>query len=287
MIKAIQRLSWEELIFMDDVGSLIYDQDKKKKGTKKNQDGESLIGGILIGTVCSNYNPLAPDKVEVEIPIGGSGKTTKVWTKFMMPAGGKSWGMYWKPEVGDKVVISFINGNVNRPFVLGCAYPSSSKMISTYNNMLNGNKAFKTKSGSELKIKTEVTGDEISIKTAKGDKVVLNDTKDNIEIVTSGGSKLVINGKTGSITISADNKIELKSGSSSMTLKGTGDIEIKCNNLSLKGNAKVTMQGSKTEVKGTQVKMQADAALEMKGAASAKLESNTKVEVKGMMVQIN
>ena len=272
---------------MDDVGTLIYDHDKKKKSSKKNHDGESIISGILIGTVSSNYNPLAPDKVEVEVPIGGSGKTTKVWAKFMMPAGGKNWGMYCKPEVGDKVVISFINGNVNHPFILGCAYPSSSKMISSYSNLLNTNKAFKTKSGSEIKVKTNVTGDEISIKTLKGNKIVIDDTQNNIEIITTSGSKLLINGNSGSITVSANNKIQLKSGASSIELKGTGDIAIRCNNLSLKGNAKVEMQGGQTEIKGTQVNVKADTALNMQGNATAKLQSSTKVEVKGTIVQIN
>lgn len=262
---------------MDDFGSLIYDANKENKKTSSNAGN---ISGILIGTVNNTYNKKAPDRVEVEIPIGGAGKTVIVWAKFMSPAAGKEWGMYYKPEVGDKVIISFHNGNIKKPFILGCVYEMNAKMINECCESLNSKKKIKTKGGGEISFENKDNNETITITTKKKSKIVINDTEDTISIVGSNGKNLMkINSKSGKIEVTAENNLSLAAGDTKIKLQKSGNVDIECKNFNIKNKANIKMDANKVQLEGVQVNV--------KAAAGMKLESSAILEAKGTMVKIN
>lgn len=261
---------------MDDLGALIYD----KNNNKKTKSQVSTIPGILVGTVNNHYNEKIPDKIQVEIPVGGAGKTVVVWAKFMMPAAGNEWGMYYKPEAGDKVIISFHNGNVTKPFILGCVYPKSSKMIEECSDKLNSRKKIKTKGGGEISFENKDSKETITITTKKKSKIVIDDTADKISIIGSNGKNLItINSESGKIDIIAENSISLGAGDTKISLEKSGNIDVECKNFNIKNKANVKVDANKVEIAGIQVNA--------KATAGMKLESSAVLEAKGTMVKIN
>jgi len=262
---------------MDDLGSLIYDKNKDNGKTKSQM---SNISGILIGTVNNTYNEKAPDRVEVEMPIGGAGKTVIVWAKLMSISAGNEWGIYYKPEVGDKVILGFHNGNVTKPYILGCVYPKSAKMIGECSNSLNSKKKIKTKSGGEISFENKEDKETITITTKKKSKIIIDDTDDKISIIGSNGKNLVtIDSKSGKIEITAEKGISLAAGDTKISLEKGGNIDVECKNFNIKNQANIKMDANKVEIAGVQVNV--------KATAGMKLESSATFEAKGTLVKIN
>ena len=49
-------------------------------------------------------------------------KPSTCWLRVMQTQAGSGWGHLFIPRVGHEVVVSFINGDVDRPIVIGCVY---------------------------------------------------------------------------------------------------------------------------------------------------------------------
>jgi type VI secretion system secreted protein VgrG len=44
------------------------------------------------------------------------------WIRVAQPIAGKSWGAIFIPRVGQEVVVSFLEGNPDKPLIVGCVY---------------------------------------------------------------------------------------------------------------------------------------------------------------------
>lgn len=258
---------------MGDLGSLIYDARQMKSANQ-------VQTGIVIGTVNSNYDQKYPDKLQVEIPIGGSEKTLMVWAKFMSPLAGETWGGYQKPEVGDYVVVGFIGGNVMRPVVLGSVYKTSAKMITECANELNAIKKFKTKAGAEISFEVKDDKETVTLKTKNQSKVIIDESKDEISIIGSSGKNLMtINSESGKITLTAEEEMGFDVGSTKVSFKKDGTLDIACKKLNIKEKPEITIDANKITAEAMQINM--------KGSAGVKLESSATLEAKGSLVKIN
>ncbi len=73
--------------------------------------------------------------------VGQMDERTTCWIRCMQSWSGKGWGAWVLPRVGMEVVVSFIDGNLDRPLVTGCVYNGDNpnpyelpakKMVSTF-----------------------------------------------------------------------------------------------------------------------------------------------------------
>ncbi|MFK7988378.1 MAG: type VI secretion system Vgr family protein [Sandaracinaceae bacterium] len=73
--------------------------------------------------------------------LGEMDEKTTCWIRCMQTWAGKGWGAFVLPRVGMEVVVSFVDGDLDRPLVTGCVYNGdnpgpydqpSKKMISTF-----------------------------------------------------------------------------------------------------------------------------------------------------------
>jgi uncharacterized protein involved in type VI secretion and phage assembly len=176
-------------------------------------------------------------------------------------------GTAFYPEIGDEVVVGFMNEDPRFPVVLGSVY--SKKFAPPYPpDQENKIKGLKTKSKIEL---------------------TFDDTDKIVTIKTPGGHQFVMDDKQGSITITDSNKNSVELGKSGIVVDGASNIDIKAKgnitinasgNLSLKANANATCEG-------VQIDLKAQAALSVQGNATAELKSSGVVTVQGSLVKIN
>jgi type VI secretion system secreted protein VgrG len=122
----------------------------------------------------------------------------------------------------------------------------------------NKNIDLKTTAGMELKLDDQNTL--ISLKTTGGN---LLEMKDPGHVVTltdgAGGITLTMNGDSGKVELNAKDEIKLVTGSSSITMKKDGTIEISGKDITITGTAsamvdggpKVTMKGVDASINGT------------------------------------
>ena len=225
------------------------------------------ISGLYIGQVIQIDNdPENQNRIKVQIPAlndVGDG----IWAKLTHFYTGEDNGIFFIPEIGTQVVISFIANDSRNPVILGCLYTNSKKPYESINED-NNLKCFMTKSN--LKIEFKEDEKEISISTPSGNKIFLNEENKEISIQDENNNSI----KTSSsgIDIKSDKNISISSG-------GTLKISSK-GKFSISSNADV-------DIKGLNISQKADAKLSANATSNLEFNSSGIAVLKGSIVQIN
>lgn len=82
------------------------------------QAGKQL--GTMIGVVTARNDDRRVGRVKVKYPTHGDMESD--WARVLVPYGGGGHGFKAIPEVGDEVVVGFIEGDPKLPIVLGSVY---------------------------------------------------------------------------------------------------------------------------------------------------------------------
>lgn len=271
----------------------------------KTETGDNRIWGVMVGIVAKNFDPNSSGgggtgtnsganamdgRVCVTIPTRDKDANELKWARVAMPSGGKEWGHYFLPEVGDQVLLAFEGGNIEKPYVIGCIQKYSDKFLKGAVDKDNQFKKIMTKHGSHITFEDNSTDqnglkDKITIETPEkklqikmdneNEKIRIGDKakEDFIEMYTKEGS--------GTLTIQIQSKITIKVGDKiSMTMNGeTGAVSIKADSIALEGANKVIAKSD------TMVKLEA-AQVAANASSSLKLESSGTAAVSGSTVSV-
>ncbi len=212
---------------------------------------------------------------------GQKDENTTCWVRTMMPWTGKNWGAIAIPRIGQEVVISFEEGDPDRPLCIGMLY--NDKTMPPYplpaNKTQSGVKTNSTKGGggfNELMFEDKKGEELVRFQSEKDyEQIVKNDAtitvglekkqpgslsttvhKDLSETVNTGDhSTLVKQGdlsidvKLGKITITAMQSIELKCGGSTIKMDPQS-INIKSPMITVQADMKADVTSPKTTVNG-------------------------------------
>jgi hypothetical protein len=74
--------------------------------------------GVTSGTVINPLDPLGNGRVQVQLPMIDS-LDLSPWCRIAAPFGGPLHGFYFIPNLGDKVLVAFEQGDVNNPYIIG------------------------------------------------------------------------------------------------------------------------------------------------------------------------
>lgn len=224
--------------------------------------------GLLNGTVKKiDADPGGEHRIQVDVPViapSGDG----IWARLSNFYSTKSKGVFFMPEIGDEVVLGFLNDDPRYPVILGSLY--SSKLPPPYTaDTDNSIKAIVTKN--DLKLEFNDKDKVLTIETPAGNKFILSDKDKSITTQDQNGNKIVM----------ADSGITISSAKD-ITMKATGKIDITANQaISAKSS------GGDISVQGLNVNLKAQVALSAQGSASAELKASGQTSVKGAMVMIN
>ena len=225
------------------------------------------VAGLQIGTVKKIHDdPDGQTRIQVDVPmIAPSGDG--VWARIGSNYATKNAGIFFMPEVGDEVILSFVNNDPSFPVIVGSLY-SSQKTSPFTPDEKNTNKAIV--SNSQLKITMDDDKKIIQILTPGGHIVTLSDDKKSITIVDSNSNKMEMSSSGIAITSASD-----------ITIKATGQIQMEAQtNVSIKATADLSLQGLNVNAK-------AQVALSAQGQAQAELSASGQTTVKGAIVMIN
>ena len=227
--------------------------------------------GLLNGTVKQLFgDPDSQYRILVDVPVfdaNGAG----IWARLSNFYSTSGAGAFFLPEVGDEVILGFLNEDPRFPVILGSLYSSSKVKPFTglEPNEKNSIKAIVSKSGisiefdDENKIWTVATPNKNTIIISDKDKqITIKDQSLNSIVMSSNGIDML---SPKSINISAQEKV---------TIKGTQGIEIESN-------------GGDVETKGMNIKETATMQYTANGGATAQVSAGTELTLKGAMVMIN
>lgn len=76
--------------------------------------------GVYVGKVINNQDPKRQYRVKVKFPWTRD-RRKAVWTKVSRSSNSNR-GSFSLPEVGDEVIVAFLNGDMRKPVVIGSLY---------------------------------------------------------------------------------------------------------------------------------------------------------------------
>lgn len=261
--------------------------DIAEKQVTKTDTGDNRIFGVVIGQVTRNYDKDMPGRVCVSIPTRDTGLNELKWARVAMPYGGSSWGQYFLPEVGDQVLVTFEQGNIEKPYIIGCIPKDRDRILSRSVDMANQYKKITTKNGNTIYFEDNKVGegakDKIQIYTSTNEhrieldnelhRIVISDKDDR--------NKVVMKTQTGQMEIQAEKKLTIRVGETiELILNGNnGVIQIKSSKLKVEATSTVNVNSNGSAVvQAGNISVSANAIL--------KLQSSGAATVSGMPIKI-
>lgn len=238
--------------------------------------GNNIISGIIVGTVTENYNKEYPGRVCVEIPQRDKGANVLKWARVALPYVGKKWGTYYIPEIGDQVLLAFEDGNIEKPFVIGCVPTANSTFISSSSDEYNQKKVITSRNGNSITIIDANEGDgekdKISIKTAKDEFHVLLDNENHKLEISDKEKKnsIVFNSENGTVRINAEKKLDITVGDAAININGESNkIGIKCGKMKLSSDDSIKTETSMFKLEAQNVNISASSTFKAEGGSTA------------------
>jgi type VI secretion system secreted protein VgrG len=181
---------------------------------------------------------------------------------------GKRWGAQFIPRVGQEVVVSFLDGNPDRPLIIGSVYNADN--MPPYSLPDN-----KTQSG--VKSRSHEGGgtedyNEFRFEDKKGSEQVLIHAQKDLREESEHDHDVQV---AHNYTLTAGNQIKLVTGLASITMNSSGEITIKGTNITINGELNVTMaSGLAMEINSkANLNMSSIAAMEILSEADCLIQS--------------
>lgn len=188
-------------------------------------DPERSVGGRLLGLTIGKVSDVAdPDKlgrVKVSIPRISS-EATSHWARVLRPAAGAAHGLWLPFEIGDEVLIAFLDGFAELPVILGGLWSAKQPPL----------------------VEEAKRQDHRTLTSRSGHTVRLDDTKDGekIEILDAKGQNtLTFDTAKGEITIVAEKKINLIAGTHVNIQSPDAEVVIECKALTVTATDGMTL----------------------------------------------
>ena len=206
--------------------------------------GNSLKTGII---TAFTDDPAKENRIQVKLSDAAT-EYPGDWARIASLNTGSDRSISFQPEIGDEVIVGFINNNPQEAVILGLLHKNTNSPPSEVEEI----KGYTSSEGLILHFNEEDKS--IHIKTPGGNKIVLSDENQGILLEDQNGNKIAM----GPDGITIRSVIDLK-------LKSSGDLEISGMNVSINSDAMMTVSGG----------------------AGAKVSSSGVTEIQGSLVKIN
>ena len=209
------------------------------------------VAGLQIAVVVSNEDPDGEHRVRVRLPLV-SGDEDGTWARVASLDAGNERGFFFRPEVGDEVIVGFLDDDPRQAVILGMLH-SSANAAPLQGSNDNHQKAYQSRSKIRL---------------------LFDDDKKQVLLETPGGNRLTLDddGKLARLEDQHGNVVEL----------GTDGVRIESKKaLTLKAGTEIKVES------GTTLGVKGGTTLKLEGLAGAELTSTASTAVKGSIVQLN
>lgn len=250
------------------------------KQVTKSETGDNRILGVVLGIVVKNYDPEMKGRVCVQIPVRDEDANELKWARVAMLSGGKEWGHYFLPEVGDQVLLVFEQGNIEKPYVIGCVSRENDRFLTRAVTEDNQIKKIVTKNGNTIQFddmqEEDGKQDKISVYTAgKAHQLVLDNENNKISLSDkAGNNKIEIESENGKIEIKTEHKLNIKVGDNLELVMNadSGTVSIKCEKFKVDASGGVDINSSgKLGMEGGNIKIGASSVLKIESSGMASI----------------
>jgi len=243
-------------------------------------------------------------RIKVKFPWDRSAAqddTASCWIRVAQLWAGSSWGGMFIPRVGQEVVVDYLNGNPDRPLIVGCVYnatnmpadalPDNKTRSNIQSNSSTGGGGFnqlrfEDKKGSEevyfqaQKDYNKLVKNDETVTIDKGNRSITVNTGDNSLTVSKGNNSVTVSQKDNSLTVSqGNNSTTISQGNDSLTVStGNHSITVSAGSSTISAGQSITLKvGSNSiaistsgiTISGAMISASADGNMTLKGAMIA------------------
>ncbi len=220
-----------------------------------------LIGsvhGLQVGVVVHLENdPDGEFRILVRVPVIDN-NADGIWTRVASLDAGTNRGAFFMPEIGDEVVVGFINDDPRHAVMLGMLH-SSGKQAPITPSDANNEKGITTRSSMRVHFNDQTKT--ITIDTPAGNSIQLDEQGTKIEIRDQNSNKVTMD--SSGLTVDSPLSVKIKAGT---------DLSISA--------------GTTLSISAASISIKADADLDVEGAL-AKVAAQGIMEISGSIVKIN
>ena len=137
-------------------------------------------------------------RVTLRFPFFDGATAESDWCRVVQPYAGNGYGAVFVPEVGDEVLVAFVQGDMRFPIVLGGLYNGVDKPP-TDRTASRDQKLVRTKHGHQVLLDDSQGQEAIRITTAGGHELILDDASGTVA-VTGNGVKITLE-DSGTVTV--------------------------------------------------------------------------------------
>ncbi len=234
------------------------------------------ISGLQNGVVRQiDQDPDGQYRVLVNVPII-SNEGEGIWARLSNLYATNTAGTFFYPEIGDEVILGFLNEDPRFPVILGSLYSSEKKAPPFTPDEDNSIKGIVSKS--QMKMTFDDKNKVLQLETPSGNMMTISDQDQGITMKDQNGNSIKMNSSGIELISCAD-----------LGLRAPGQIRITSEaGTIISSNANVTVSGEGgVSVSGLDVSLSGEAALSLNGGAEASLSGGGVVSIQGAMITIN
>ncbi len=218
-------------------------------------------------------------------------ENSSCWVRVAQVWAGKTWGTLFTPRIGAEVVVSFLNGDPDRPLIVGTVYNADQTVPYPLpdNKTRSTIKTFSSKSGT--------AGNEIRFEDALNDEeLYVHAQKDMNILVENDRSKEILNAETNTVTKSRtttikeeDDTLILDQGNRVVQVKTGDETHTIAGNfvLNVDGNLTIDVKGSVSIKAGTSMSSESGTSMSAKSGTSLSNEAGTSLTNKASISMTN
>ncbi len=170
--------------------------------------GQAPYYGLYPAIVTDLVDPQQLGRVQLRFPwLGAAADDMRAWATMLTPYADDDQGLCVLPEVDTQVVVGFEAGNPRRPYIVGACWNGRERLPITP-EAANNKRVIKTRSGSLLEFDDTAGAAKVTVSTASGHKLVLDDGAQEVTLAHSNGVTIRLN-VAGQVEILANSSLEI------------------------------------------------------------------------------
>ena len=166
-----------------------------------------LFTGGYLAEVINLDDPESLSRVQLRVLNfdGVDSHDGPIWARVACAFAGNNRGAFLLPDVGDEVLLVFVNGDPRFPVVVGGLWNGSSTSPETISGGRNRKKVIRSKNGVKLTLDDQDGQEQFIAETPGGQKITLKDGPGAVWIEDSNGNSVKL--ETAGITVTASAKV--------------------------------------------------------------------------------
>ena len=242
-------------------------------------------------------------RIKIQFPWDRDGKndeTSSCWVRVVLPWTGKNFGMQFVPRIGQEVIVTFIDGDPDRPLVSGCVYNGDNTLPWSLpdNQTQSGIKTNSSKGGegfNALRFEDKKDAEEVFLQAQKDFNTnVLNDVTvtighDETQTVQNARTRTVKDGDETVTLEKGKRTVEIQTGSDSLDVKDSRTVTVGGDQThktggnfteKITGNYALTIDGDLTIKVTGAITLQSGASFSIKSGADLAVQASTSIAQK-------